>query len=145
MVNETCLNEKIKTLAIKDKIKKLPTKAKLRAEKNKTVKLQAFNSIYFSGKSHFKNGGTQNYLVFQPIFRYFKNIGNTDNISTWKSKGLSDETIKSPTTSDNSLAPSLNYIGFRLRIKFDGQCLKQDKVTFNHKTIVNIYIVHEIN
>ena len=139
------MNEKIKTLAIKDKIKKLPTKAKLKAEKNKIVKLQAFNSVYFSGKSHFKNGGTQNYLVFQPIFRYFKNIGNTYNISTWKSKGLSDEIIKSPATSGNSLSPSLNYIDFRLKIKFDGQCLKQDKVTFNHKTIVNIYIVYEIN
>ena len=45
--------------------------------------------------------------------------------------------------SDNSLAPSLNQIGFIIRIKFDGQCLKQDKVTFDHKTVVNICIVCE--
>ena len=62
----------------------------------------------------------------------------------WKSKGLSDEIIKSPVTSGNSLPPSLNHIGFRLRIKLDGQCLKRDKVTFNYKTTVNIYIVFEI-
>ena len=81
--------------------------------------------------------------MFQPIYRYFKKIGNRDHISAWKSKGLPDERIKPPTTSDNSLAPLLDYIGARTRVKFF--CLKQDKVTFTHKKIVNIYIVHEIN
>ena len=46
---------------------------------------------------------------------------------------MSDESIETLATSDNSLTPSLNYIGVRPRIKFDGQCLKQDKVTFTHK------------
>ena len=41
--------------------------------------------------------------------------------------------------------PSLNYIGNKSRIKFDSQCLKQDKVTFPHKNLVNIYIVYKIN
>ena len=35
--------------------------------------------------------------------------------------------MKLPATSHNRLAPSLNYIDTRSRIKFDGQCLKQDK------------------
>ena len=30
-------------------------------------KLETFNSIYFRGKSHFEDNGTQNWLVFQPI------------------------------------------------------------------------------
>ena len=34
------------------------------------------------------------------MHRYFKKIGNTDNISEWKSKGVSDEVIKPP---DNTL------------------------------------------
>ena len=55
--------------------------------------------------SHFEEDGTQNYLVFQPLSKYFKVITNTDYISSWKSKGLSDETIKLPTTSDNKLNP----------------------------------------
>ena len=38
-------------------------------------------------------------------------ITNTDYISSWKSKGLSAESIKQPTTSDNSLTPVLNYYG----------------------------------
>ena len=29
--------------------------------------------------------------------------------------------------------------------KFDGSCLKQKKVTFSHKNVVNICIVYEIN
>ena len=42
------------------------------------------------------------------MYKYFKKIGNTDYISMWKSKGLSDEVIKPPATSDNSLAPALS-------------------------------------
>ena len=57
-------------------------------------KLQTFDSNYFRGKSHFEEDGAQNYLVFQPIPRYFKIMANTKYISSWKSKGLSDETIK---------------------------------------------------
>ena len=78
---------------------------------NELNKLKTFDSGYFIGKSHFGEDGTQNYLVFQPMYRYFKMITNTDYISSWKSKGLSDESIKPPTTSDNSLTPTLNYYG----------------------------------
>ena len=31
------------------------------------------------------------------------------------------------------------------RVRFSGSCLKQDKITYNHGKIVNIYIVYEIN
>ena len=56
------------------------------------------------------------------MYRYFKKIGNTDQISAWKSKGLSDESIKPPTISNNSLTPSLSYIGTKTRVKFVGSC-----------------------
>ena len=42
----------------------------------------------------------QNCLVSQPLNKNFKVIANTDYISSWKSKRLSAETIKPPTTSD---------------------------------------------
>ena len=58
----------------------------------------------FIGKSHFEEDSTQNYLVFQPMYRYFKVIANTKNISEWKSNGLSDESIKPPATSDKSFS-----------------------------------------
>ena len=100
---------------------------------------------YFIGKSHFEEDGTQKYLVFQPINRYFKVIANTLYISLWKSKGLSTETIKPPSTSDNSsLTPLIDYLGNKTRLKFNGSCLKQPKMQYTHGAIVNIYIVYEL-
>ena len=55
---------------------------------------------------------------------------------------MSDDTIEPPNTSDDSLAPALNYIGNKTRVKFDRSCLKQDKITFTHGKIVNIYTVN---
>ena len=76
--------------------------------------------------------------------KYFKKISNTNHISEWNFKGLSDKIIKPPATTDNILAPTLNYVGTKMRVKFDGGCLKQDKITFSHGTIVNVYIVNEL-
>ena len=67
----------------------------------------------------------QNYLVFQPLNKYFKVIASTNYVSSWKSKGLSAESIKLPTTSDNSLTPILNCYGTKTRAKFTASCLKQ--------------------
>ena len=78
-------------------------KTKKESIENELKKLKIFDSSYFIGKSHFEENSTQNYLVFQPINRYFKLIVNTLYISSWKPKGLSAETIKPPSTSDNSL------------------------------------------
>ena len=58
------------------------------------------------------------------MYRYFKVIANTRYISSWKSKGLSDESIKPPATSDNSLSSLINYLGDKIRLKFNGNCLK---------------------
>ena len=58
---------------------------------------------------------------------------------------MSDEIIKPPNTSDNSLTPALSYISNKTRVKFDWSCLKQDEITFTHGNIVVIYIVYEIN
>ena len=109
-------------------------------------KLKTFGSCYFIGKSHFEEDGTQKYLVFQPIIKYFKvnTITITDYVSSSKSKGLSAESIKPPTTSDNSLTPELNYYGTKTRVKFNGSCLQQSKISYTHSTIVNIYIVYEL-
>ena len=69
-------------------------------------------------------GGSQAYLIFQPVYRYFKTVTNTDYISSWKSKGLSAECIKPPITSDNSLTPELSYYDYKIKVKFTGSCLK---------------------
>ena len=111
---------------------------------NELNKLKTFDSSYFIGRSRFEEDGTQNYLVFPPINKYFKSITNTNYVSSRKSKGLSHESIKPPTTSDNSLNPELNYYGTNTRVKSSGSCLKQSKIAYTHSTIVNIYIVYEL-
>ena len=100
---------------------------------NELKKLKTFDPSYFIGKSHFEEDGTQNYLVFQPINRYFKVIADTDYVSLWKSKGLSAETIKPPAKSDNSLTPEVSYYGTKTRVKFNGSCLKQPNVLYTHE------------
>ena len=81
---------------------------------SKLNKLKAFDLSYFIGKKCLEEDGNQNYLVFQPMYRHFTIIANTDYISSWKSKGLSDESFKPSTTSDNSLTPSLDYYGDKI-------------------------------
>ena len=38
---------------------------------------------YFIVKNHFEEDGTQNYLVFQSLNKYFKLIANTDYVSKY--------------------------------------------------------------
>ena len=59
--------------------------------------------------------------------KYFKLnsvVGVSDYILHWRSKGLSNESIKPPATSDNSLNPRLSYKGTKMRVQFTGSCLK---------------------
>ena len=88
---------------------------------NELKKLQKFDSSYFRGRNRFEEGGVQNYLVFQPMNKYFLKIGSTKSISSWASKGLSDEAIK-PLV--KSLAPTVKYTGKIMYVKFSESCLK---------------------
>ena len=56
-----------------------------------------------------------------------------------------DERVNSITTSNCSITPELSHYGTKVRVKFSGSCLKHDKVTYNHGTRVNIYILYEIS
>ena len=70
------------------KIATITTNPELKAEQDKIVKLQAFDSSFFRVKSDFEDGGAQNYLVFQQIFKYFKFIINSSSITKWTCKVL---------------------------------------------------------
>ena len=68
--------------------------------------------------------------------RYFKVFSITqylEYVSEWKSKGLSNESIKAISTSDT-----------KIRVEFTGGCLKQPKISYTHRKVVNIYIVYEL-
>ena len=131
-----------KLKGISDRVTKNKTKHLL--IENELKKLQKFDAAYFRGKRHFEEDGTQNYLVFQPVYRYFRKIiavGSGNYIYFWKSVGFSDERLDYITTSNYKITPELSYYGTEIRLKFNGNCLKQDKVTYNHEKIDNIYIV----
>ena len=103
---------------------------------------------YFKCKQYFDEGsGNQNYLVFLPMRKYFKLnsvVNVVDHVLSWRSKGISNESIKPPTTSNYSLNPRLNYYGTKARVQFTGSSLKQPNHTFTNEKIVNIYIVYEL-
>ena len=58
---------------------------------------------------------------------------------------MSDERLDSITASNNKITAELSFYGTKTRVEFNGSCLKQDKVTINHETVVNIYIVYELS
>ena len=71
-------------------------------------------------------------------------MSNTKYISSWKSKGLSDKTIKPYATSDNSLTPLIDHYGSKVRLKFNKDCLKQpNNLTYDYGHKVNVYVVYE--
>ena len=47
-------------------------KTKNESIQNELKKLKTFDLGFFIGKNYFEEDGAQNYLVFQPIIRYFK-------------------------------------------------------------------------
>ena len=77
--------------------------------------LQAYDLNYFRDKQYFDEGdGKQNYLVSLSMRKYFKlnSVVNViDHVISWRSKAISNESIKPPTTSDNSLNPKFRYYG----------------------------------
>ena len=54
-------------------------------------KLEEFDAAYFRGENYFGGDGTQNYLIFQPMYKYFKRVEN--KITSWESKELSTEKL----------------------------------------------------
>ena len=58
-INNADLNKKVATLA---------TKAELKADQDKIVKLETNDLNYFLGKKFFGDDGSQNMFVYQPTF-----------------------------------------------------------------------------
>ena len=57
---------------------------------------------------------------------------------------MSNESNKPFPTSDNSLTPLIDYYSYKIRVKCNGNILRQPKVSYAHGKIVNIYVVYEL-
>ena len=101
-------------------VKKIDYNMEITDIKLKINKVQAYDLSYFRGKQYFDEGsGKQNYLVFLPMRKYFKLnsvVGVTDYVLSWQSKGISNESIKPSTTSNNILNPRLSFYGTKVRV-----------------------------
>ena len=122
---------------ISNLVKKSDYNTNITSIESSVKKLQAYDLSYFRGKQYFDEGdGKQNYLVFLRMRKYFKLntvVGVVDHVLSWQSKGLSNESIKPPTTSNNSVNPKLSYYDTKLRVQFTRSCLKQPNFIFTHK------------
>ena len=88
VITKTYYDVKLSSLNIKI----TSNKSKHLLVENELKKLKTFDWSYFIDKSHFEEDITQNYLVFHPMYRYFKvvaGVGNDSYIYYWKSKGFS--------------------------------------------------------
>ena len=82
------------------------------------------------------------------MYRYLKRVSGVGTVSIfyfWKSNGFSDENITAPNTNFYCLNSQLYYLRIKTRVEFKGSCLKQDKITYDHGKVVNIYIAYEVN
>ena len=119
-----------------------------------TIKSQVDTTLHTADKDRAKNigrpcfgdDGSQNYLVFQPLVKSFTAPTTSDRILAWKPKGLSEEGIKPPAISDNSLAPRLTFVlNIKMAVGFKRSCLKQDKTASTHRNVIRLLIAYELD
>ena len=71
---------------------------------------------------------------------------DTETIVAWKSKVFSKASIRSPTTPGDCLPTKLKWIyNPKISVEFNDSCFKQDKATFTHRNIGNLFFVYELN
>ena len=138
-VTNAALNTRHKDLTQK------PCNNRLNQTKDRIHELERIAS-YFRGKKYFDEDGTQNYLVFQVVYKYFEDVGVSKTIikfhaNSWISKRLSDE--KNCSVSGFT-SPFIEYKNSRIKLKFDGNILRE-KLSTSLRLIANYFIVYRLN
>ena len=87
-----------------------------------------------------KNFIEDSYLYFKPEYRYFKTTG-IKSVLSWKSIGLSDEKLKS--IQDDNF-PELLYDKEKSYLNFGNNVLSEEKFTYTHDHIINLYITYSM-
>ena len=59
-----------------------------------------------NGAKYFSSGIFQNYLVFIPAIKHIKYFHGTTQIYSWKSNGMSEESLENVTKLDSNFAPT---------------------------------------
>ena len=137
--------EKVDNKASENSSKVLSYEHKLKQREDTINDLERVAS-YFGGKNYFDGDGTQNYLVFQGVYKYFEDIDVSKTIikfhaNSWISKELSDEKISSIGGFTRLFIEDTNA---RIKLKFDGSILRE-KLSTSFGLIANYYIVYRLN
>lgn len=86
-------------------------------------------SIFIGGK-HFVDDGSQNHLIFQSVYIYFKTFTDTDKIFAWKSRDL-----------PKLLLHHTIVYNAKIGAKCERSCSKQNGISFNPRSTVNVIFV----
>ena len=105
-VNKADFDNKLKDVTSnKNELNELSKKVKAISTKGLTKDLIDKFSI-LNGAKYFSSGIFQNYLVFIPAIKHIKYFHGTTQIYSWKSNGMSEESIENITKSDSNFAPT---------------------------------------
>ena len=109
----------MKNSELNTKLATLGTKAELKAEQRKIVKLHEFDSSYFQGNNLFGDDGfQQNMFVYQPTVNTLELINdkNTEYVTGWKSKAFFKSKLL---PLHGAFFPDIKYFGHKIAIKFN--------------------------
>ena len=122
LVHKSYISGFVDNFDLDKKIGTLAAKAELKAEHDKTEKLQTYDSSLFIVQSFVDNNGLQNFLIFRPIYKIFKILtGLTDTIVEKESKGLSNEKNRPSIATNHSLSLKLIWINIsKIGVRFKG-------------------------
>ena len=148
LVNISDISNLVKNSDLNSKFATLATKAALKAEQDKTLKLQTFDLNHFLGKILFGDDGSQNMLVYQPKLDTLelKKGKGTDYLLSWKSKWVYNSELKTLYTAYILLIlyNSIKLSGYKVRIKLDKEPSAVEQNNCAAK-IVNAYIVYDLD
>ena len=121
-MKKTDFNKKLKDgTSNKNELNELSKKVKAILTKGLTKDLIDKYKMLSRAK-YFPSGIFQNYLVFIPAKKYIKYFTSTTRIESWKSNGVSEESIENITKSDSNFAPTFIDHHLLPDINFNGHC-----------------------
>ena len=96
-----------------------------------------------NGAKYFSLGVFPNYLVFTPVIKFIQYFHATTRIYSWKSNGMSEESIENITISDSNFAPVFVDHHSLPNINFNGHCLIKNNISIPKKAM-NLYISYTL-
>ena len=126
---------------VENKLDELSEKVEIISTKGFPKDLMNGYSI-LKGAKYFSSGVLQNYLVFISANKCNESFSGAQKIYSWKSKGMSEESIKIPPGSNNTFAPSLiDYCP----LSYEKVCWKLFKTSSISLHVVNLYVSYTLD